>query len=181
MTELSAALPLAGLDRTHGMARLTAIDPGRLTWLAPWPGTEGDLSATLEASHGLPFPEPGCVTQSDTARCLWAGRSQAVLIGPDPAPALDAHGAVTDVTEVWAGLRLTGAARSDVLARLVPLDLRPSALPQGRTVRSLLGHMMVQLTPTDDGMEILVMRSFAETAAHEIDAAMRRVAARGPA
>lgn len=179
MPDLVAEPPLADLDLTVGEARLKGVEPGRLTWLAPWPGAEAALSAALEAAHGVPFPAPGGTASAGaTARILWAGRAQALLVGPEPDPALAEYGAVLDTGEAWTALQLTGSAAPDVLARLVPLDLRPAAFPAGRTCRTLLGHMNVQITATAEGVEILAMRSMAGTAAHEIERAMRAVAAR---
>lgn len=178
MTKLTAATPLEGRDVTHGETRLTESLPGRLTWLAPWPGAEGALSEALQAAHGLRFPAPGQVLEAGEARCIWHGRAQALLVGPEPAARLADHGAVLDVTEVWAGLRLTGPAVPQVMARLTPVDMRPAQRVAGQTVRSLLAHMNAQVTAMPDGVEILVMRSMAGTAAHEIEEAMKSVAAR---
>lgn len=181
MTELTPVSPLAGLKVETPGARLQALDLPEVTWLAPWPGAQAALSTTLEAAHGLRFPEPNRVSATADARLLWAGRAQALLIGPSPDPALAQHGASIDVREVWAGLSLTGPASADVLARLVPLDLRPEAFAVGSTCRTLLGHISSQITAVADGLEILVMRSMADTAAHEIERAVLAVAARAEA
>ena len=74
-------------------------------------------------------------------------------------------------------MRLTGPAAAEVLARLVPIDLDPAAFPPGRVARTMLGHMMAVLIATPDGYDILVMRSFTDTAAHDLSTAMRSVAA----
>ncbi len=86
---------------------------------------------------------------------------------------------MTDQSDGWTGLILTGAGAADVLARLVPLDLAPDAFPPGATARTELRHIMCALTALDGGgYEILVMRSFTGSAVHEIETAMRAVAAR---
>jgi len=76
-------------------------------------------------------------------------------------------------------LALEGAGVGDVLARLVPLDMSEAVFPVGGAKRSSLGHMAaVFLRPSATRVEILVFRSMAKTAVHELDRAMKAVAAR---
>ena len=114
----------------------------------------------------------------DGPRIVWTGRGQAFLIGAEPPKGLEGAAALVDQSDGWAGLRLEGPAAADVLARLVPLDLRAMAV--GSCARSLLGHMaLVLMRPEAEAFEMLVFRSMARTAVHEIDTAMRQLAARG--
>ena len=179
MAKLIAKPPLdAGLPFTAGTCTLAAVDPGRMTALAPWPGAEAALSRALRDAHGLDFPASGRVTDAPGARALWSGRSQALLIGPDPAPGLAAHAALTDQSDAWAVFRLEGADAIAVLARLVPIDLHPAIFTTGRTARTLLGHMTCGLTHVGArAFEVMVFRSMAGTALHEIATAMKSVAA----
>ena len=67
----------------------------------------------------------------------------------------------------------------DVLARLVPVDLRLAAFPVGRAVRPGLNHMNAVILRTGDhAFEIMVFRSMARTAWHEVETTMNMVAAR---
>lgn len=175
MVKLVSTLPLEGLDVTLGLCRLHVALPDPIHWLAPYTGHEADFSAMMQDLIGVPFPGPGQALGLAGGDVIWTGRDQALLLGVEPPEALRTHGAVTDVSDGWAGLSLTGATSADVLARLTPLDLR---MAEGETARSLLGHMNAQFTARADGFEILVMRSMARTAAHEIETAMANVAAR---
>ena len=75
---------------------------------------------------------------------------------------------------------LSGAASVDVLARLVPVDLRRTAFPQGHTCRTLVNHMTASVTRQDeDAFLILVFRSMAQTLVEELHEAMEAVALRG--
>ena len=60
--------------------------------------------------------------------------------------------------------------------RLVPLDLR--RFGAGQAVRAPLGHMQMVLMGQGDGFTLLVFRSMARTAWHEIETAMKMLAAR---
>lgn len=179
MPELLPEPPLAGASARHGDCTLAAMAAAPLYWLAPYPGQTAACDAALQAAFGLALPPPGTTAVSGAVELRWAGRAQALLIGPArPPQALAPHGAVTEVSDVYARLLLAGAAAPAVLARLMPLDLRPERFPPGRTARSLLGHVAAQVTAGDAALEVMVMRSFAKTAFHEIEAAMARVAAR---
>ena len=68
----------------------------------------------------------------------------------------------------------------DVLMRHVPLDLRLHAFPVGRAVRAPLGHMSaILLRESEESFLVLTFRSMARTAWHEVETALRTVAARG--
>jgi sarcosine oxidase subunit gamma len=132
------------------------------------------MSAAL-AGLGLTFPAPNTVVAAQGARIVWTGRAQAFLIGAE-APDLGGIAARTDQSDGWVALSLTGAAAADVLARLVPLDLR--AMDAGQAARSALGHMPLILWREADGFILLTFRSMARTAWHEVLVAMEGVEAR---
>jgi sarcosine oxidase subunit gamma len=170
---------LAGRRAEAAGATLDEVALPPLHWIAPYPGREGAAGEVLGAALGLPFPAPGATARAEGAEIRWAGRAQAFLVGPAAAPeGLAGEAAVVDVSDVHTALRLAGPAAPEILARLVPLDLRHARFPPGRAARTMLGHMNAHLTADEDGLEILVMRSFARTAFHEIEVAMERVAAR---
>ena len=127
---------------------------------------------------GLAFPAPNGLSEKDGALLVWTGRDQAFLIGAD-APEMGPAAALTDQSGGWAAFRISGPKAPDVLARHVPLDLRDAAFPPGRAVRAPLGHMSSVLWRGQDGSFcVMVFRSMARTAWHEIETAMRSVAAR---
>jgi hypothetical protein len=173
--ELIAKTPCAGLHlpMSRGGATLSEWLPDRMTAVMPFDGKATDKALK---SLKLAFPAPNCMA-GDVPRIVWTGRGQAFLIGADVPPGLEGAAALVDQSDGWAGLRLEGPAAADVLARLVPLDLR--AMPTGACARSLLGHMaLVLMRPEAEVFEMLVFRSMARTAVHEIDTAMRQLAAR---
>lgn len=176
MAELLAKSPCDGLGLpfAKGAAQLEAWAPGPITSIAPFAGQEAAASDAL-ARLGLAFPAANAMQVAGHARIVWTGRHQAFLIGA-PCPAI-AQAAITDQSDGWVGLRLTGAAARDVLARLVPLDLRDGAFPSGTAARSLLGHMpLVLMRPEADVWEMLTFRSMARTAVHEMSEAVTVVA-----
>ncbi len=181
MAELVAKSPCAGLlPLTIGTARVSEEDPGVLTSVMPYRGQAKALSAALQAAHGMGFPAPNRATGKAGARAVWFGRDQAMLLGPEPDPALAEHAALSDQSDAWAAVRLEGAGAEAVLARLVPVDLRAHVFKRGHTVRSQVAHMSGSVTRLgEQAFLILVFRSMAATLVHDLKTAMEAVAARG--
>jgi heterotetrameric sarcosine oxidase gamma subunit len=175
--ELIAKSALEGQSLTVGTVTLAEVDVGRVTSVAVLPGGAKAVAKGLKAL-GLAMPEPNSFAEKKGAQIVWTGREQAFLVGVEP-PALEGA-AVTDQTDGWTVLALSGAGAVDVLARLVPMDLRLPAFPVGRAVRTQLNHMnVVILRVGDHAFEIMGFRSMARTAWHELEAAMQMLAARG--
>lgn len=179
MAELTSITPCAGiLPLTIGSVTLTEEAPEAITSIAPLKGQTDAVSAMLKDTVGAAFPAPNKATGKAGARAVWSGQGQALVLGPSPDPITGA--AMTDQSDAWAVMTLEGAAAREVLARLVPLDLRPDAFKTGHAARTLLGHMMAVLFRTGaDRYTVMVFRSMAATAVHDFKTAMEAVAARG--
>lgn len=114
------------------------------------------------------------------ARLIWFGRETYLLAGALPETDVAKHAAVSDQSDAWACVELSGAGGEAVLARLVPIDLRIAHFAPDATARTLVGHMNAAITRTSgDRMLIMVFRSMASTLVEEIKEAMEAVAARG--
>ena len=173
LPDQSAAATFDGFEIAD--MRLTEGCPREVWSIAPYPGHEAALETLLPSGMSAPNRCLG----TDDARLIWSGRAQALWIADvPPAPGLAQQAALVDQSDGWCVLWLEGAGAADVLARLCPLDLAPAIFGPGHTARSMLWHMTAQITWRPDGYEIMVFRSMAETAVHEIAQAMRQVAAR---
>jgi sarcosine oxidase subunit gamma len=160
-----------------GGVKLSEYASQRVTSIAPFEGKERATGTALKAI-GLGWPKPGQSISGGGARIFWTGRGQAFLVGAEPA-GLDGLAAITDQSDGWARLKLEGSAAEAVLARLVALDLRKAAFPDGSVARTGLGHMMMILRRDGaDTFEIMVFRSMAAFAVGEIHHAMAACAAR---
>ena len=137
----------------------------------------GRASATeFKDTVGVKFPAPNRMTGRAGARAIWFAPNQALWTGPLPAQT----GAFTmvDQKDAWAALTIEGQDARDVLSMLTPLDLRPTRFKTGRTARTLLGHMGCSICAVGaDKFDLLVFRSMAGTALHEVTRAMKQVAA----
>ena len=173
MTLLIPRSPADGLTPIdEGGTTLIELPFAPVTSIAPF---DADAVARALKPLKLAFPKPGRSQAKGDARILWSGHDQAFLIGAE-APEI-AGAAVTDQSDAWAILRLQGPLAEPALARLVPLDLRDAAFPVDATARTLLFHMMLSITRTGaDAFDLMVFRSMAATAVHEIAVALRSVA-----
>ena len=158
-----------------GAMTLSEVLPEAITSVMPLNGQQKKVSSALKSKIGAGFPAPGRSTGKDTARVIWSGAGQALVLGPQVA--LEGA-AITDQSDGWACMTLTGPLAAEVLARLAPVDLRNSVFEVGHVARTLLGHMVcVLLRSGPDEFTIMVFRSMAQTAVHELEIAMKSVTA----
>lgn len=178
MPSLIAKTPMAGQAPVMiGAARLAEGACVPITSVSVLKGQEKPLAAALK-SLGLAFPAPNTFVQKGAARMVWTGRDQAFLIDA-ASDSLTGLAALSDQSDGWAVLRLEGAATEAALMRLYPIDLRLSVFGVGHAARAPLNHMqsvLMRLEP--QAFEVLVFRSMARTAWHEIAVAMSALAAR---
>lgn len=174
------ALPLV-----LGAARLEAGAPERMVGIVPFARQEAAVAAALGTAGpvGLPtdLPVGARVALAGGGWLTWAGARFWLLAGAPAATAAVALAGIAAVAEqgdAWAAMRLSGADRRDVLARLVPLDLAPADFPPGASARTLLGHVPLLLVATEADFELLVPRSYADSALDDLARAMRAVAGR---
>ena len=82
MTKLLARSPCDGLlPLTIGTCTLEERAPVAITSIAPARGKERTVSGALKKNHGAAFPAPNRATGKDSARCIWFGSGQAMLVG----------------------------------------------------------------------------------------------------
>ncbi len=177
MARLTARSPCAGLELARGEhCELSGIDYGPITSVAPFKGRRQEVSKALKAAIGTGLPAANRVIGNSAIRVVWSGLDQAFVLGASVAPA---GAAVTDQSDAWACLALSGQGSVDVLARLTPLDLRERRFRRGHAARSLLGQMpCVFLRPGALRYELLVFRSMAGTAVQELACAMEDATAK---
>ncbi|WP_054007955.1 sarcosine oxidase subunit gamma [Cypionkella psychrotolerans] len=177
MPELIAKTALAGKKLVVSGTVLAEVDHGMVSSIAPYPGQEDVVGNALKPL-GFGFPAVNSFAMNGVAMIAWAGREQAFLVGAD-CPDLSGLAAVTDQSGGWVSLSLQGPLAVQALARYVPMDLRLVAFPVGMAARTPLYHMsMVLLRVAEDGFRLMLFRSMARTAWHEIEVALKTLAAR---
>ncbi|WP_439140461.1 sarcosine oxidase subunit gamma [Roseicyclus sp.] len=177
---------LIPISPAHGLTPVTLADvalheaPLIPIWsIAPYRGQEENVTAQLKKSLGLGFPAPGALLSKGAVSIAWSGYDQAFLMGAAPDARLSAHAALSDQSDAWAQLVLSGPLARAVLARLVPIDLSVAAFPVGAAARSMLGHMNTLILQAEDRVfTLMIYRSMTATAVHELSQVMRMVDAR---
>ena len=104
---------------------------------------------------------------------IWTAVDQWFVLGARPDVADCA--AVTDQSDAWAMLDLTGDGWRDVLARLAPLDA--DIFEVGQVARTEVAHMAGMVIGIEGGVRLAVMRSFASNLHHHVVDAMQSVTA----
>jgi sarcosine oxidase subunit gamma len=160
-------------------AVLSEVTYSRVTSIMPFSGRKAAVSAALKTGGGTALPAVGRVSGPAGRRVIWVGRGQYLMVGAAVDPAIGALAALCDQTSAWVAMRLEGPRAQAVLARLCPVDLRVNVFKRGHVARCELGHMPVILWRRPKGFEIMVMRSFAQTAAARLVGTMTSVAASG--
>ena len=180
MANLIAKTPCEGmLPVTIGALTLSEHLPERITSVMPFDGADKKASGLVKETIGVGLPAIGRATGKEGGRAVWFGQGQSFILGAELPEGLAEHAAVTDQSDAWAVVRLEGAGAEDVLSRLSPLDFRAATFKRGHTARTELQHMMASITRLGaNSFEIMVMRGFAKTLVHDLETAMKSVAAR---
>jgi sarcosine oxidase, subunit gamma len=130
------------------------------------------FTAAVKKALGVEPPaKPGTVASSKTTRVLWTAPNEWMVYSDDADLAATLtkavtglHAAVTDVTEHYTLIRLSGRHARDVMIKGCAIDLHPREFGPGQCVQSHLGRITVLFDQTDETptYDILVRASFAE-------------------
>jgi sarcosine oxidase subunit gamma len=165
---LRAAPPFAPLQAPIGNAVVALAEHRSIVSIAAF----AECLAPLQAALGVALPGPNRQTKHDGILYLWAGPETWLAVADTADPNFDLRivqncktlAAVTDQSDGRTILRVSGPAARDALAKLVPIDLHPSAFPSNATALTLAGHIPVQIWHSPpDGFELACFRSYAET------------------
>ena len=147
--------------------------------VAPFNEKSAQAATVLNTQMGLEWPAVHELKRTGGAYALWFDHAHIALMGFEPSTKLTRYAAVTDVSDGWCIVDVSGPSVRDVLARLTPLDLRPKSFKTGMTQRSMIMHMQASITCLGKfRFRMMVFRSMAQTLVHELTTAMESVAAR---
>ncbi len=181
MVELIAKSPCADLLPIKiGKLEAVEVDLGHLTSIQHFEGKLKPLARAIKAAHDVGVPAANRSISNGGARSIWFGQDQFLLAGPAPDIGLAEHAAMSDQSDAWACVALTGPGAEDVLSRLVPVDVRLASFKKDYTLCTMIQHMNGSVTRLDaDRFLLMVFRSMAHTLVHDLTEAMETVAAQG--
>jgi sarcosine oxidase gamma subunit len=145
--------------------RLSELRLHGLWQIAAWPDRLGAAGRAAAGAAGVPeAPGPGesaagirgTLLRTEPLKCLLASRDP--LPRPEIAPG---DGTALDLSHARTLVRLEGPAAPDLMARLVALDLRPGAFPDGRVATAPIHHVAVTIHARAGGLDLYLPRSFA--------------------
>src|SRR5690606_8877225 len=126
-------------------------------------------------------PPPGRMTAGPRLAFIWMAQGQWFADGAaDAVPDLEAvlaaalgdSASLTDQSDAWVRLLLSGPNVRAALARLCMLDLDDSCFPPGSAARTVLKHLgAVILRPDAESSELWSARSSARSFAHALQTA----------
>ena len=145
--ELTSAPFLGGYSRDIAGTRLVEITDLSLLSIAQPLGGRDALQKAVQATWGCDLPPLGkSALSADNLTRL-------ICLGPDAFMALSAtdlggigavfgdSGYITDQTDNWLILRLSGPLAIAALERICPVDLDADAMPPGRFARTVMEHL----------------------------------------
>jgi heterotetrameric sarcosine oxidase gamma subunit len=164
---LIAAPPFAAAPTKQGNAVVTLPAQRSIARIAAFK----ESLAPLQTALGLTLPGPGRQAYHNAVLYLWAGPENWLAVADSDDPDFDIKlaqicnglAAVTDQSDGRVIIRISGPASREALAKLIPIDLHPSAFPPDATALTLAGHISVQIWNSTDGFELACFRSYAET------------------
>lgn len=161
---LSARQVLQGRAAIHPGCELRTTPQRSIASIASR-GRDGNtrpLAQFLSSAHALELPPPGQFSVNETLLVIWVGVNQWLAFGDmQTLPSLhtELHSTlgevadVTDQTDAWATVAVSGEKACAVLERVCALDLSPAVFPAGSAARTTMEHLnviiaAVETTPT---------------------------------
>ena len=171
MVERASALEGHNAPRQFGLVgpggpgvRLRERPLASLWLIAAWPERLAETGAAAAKAAGVDAaPGPGASATGEGGSLLRIEPLKWLLVSEDEIarPALDAaDGTVLELSHARTVIHVSGQGALDLMARMVPLDLRPAAFPEGSVANTGLHHVGVTIAARDGGFDIFVLRSF---------------------
>ncbi|MEL6218621.1 MAG: sarcosine oxidase subunit gamma family protein [Pseudomonadota bacterium] len=175
---------VSALEGHHGSRRVGSVGKvgagvvlseqriGSLWQLASWPDRLNAVGAAAAQLAGVEkAPAPGRVAVGSHGRLIRVEALKWLLERPEGAedPSLPIeNGTVLDLSHARTLIRIEGSAASELITRLVAIDIRPVEFPEGAAAQTAYHGVGLTLIRRGKGFDILVFRSFALTLWEEL-------------
>lgn len=164
---------------THLIAGLTiAENPGvAMASVAARQGQDKAVAKAIKALAGLDLPGPGGMAMAGDWAAFWLGPGQWMLTAPFAShediariakEAVGAAGSVTEQSDAWVRLEVSGPRVCDMLERLCNADVR--RMQAGQATRCQVEHLGTLLLCHQPGaaFSLLTLRSAARSMMHAL-------------
>lgn len=166
---LASSPPLAGYERDFGDIVLKAPKDLAIVAMALPLGGEDAAREAVKAGYGVDLPAPGksVVAEGHGASILGLAPDLAFVLFTRAEP--DAERVVaeklgeavylTDQTDTWCGLEISGPRSRAALERICPIDLHPQAFAVNDGARTVMEHLGVIIIRTAADRYLLLSAS----------------------
>ncbi|MEH6632992.1 MAG: sarcosine oxidase subunit gamma family protein [Halopseudomonas aestusnigri] len=148
---LTANTPLGGFSHDFKGVSISEVNGRSIVSLATPLGGKEAVSKALAKTYKLEIPEPGKSTVSslDNAVLMGMAQDQTFLVfdhtEDKPIDVVSKHlkdtAFLTDQSDSYVMLRVSGENSRSVLERICPIDLHPSVFPEGSVSRTIMEHL----------------------------------------
>jgi sarcosine oxidase subunit gamma len=184
---LTAISPLAGVDLEFDGVTITEITGRAIVAISPPAGGDQAMAEGLAASYQISLPAVGETTASPNGafRLLGLQTDQFFLLFECDQPnaveqvaeKLGNNAYLTDQSDSWAMIAVSGSKIMAVMERICPIDLDGKNFPAGRVARTVMEHLsVIVLRERPDRFALLSPRSSAASFLHMLETTARNVA-----
>jgi sarcosine oxidase subunit gamma len=184
--KLAARSPLGGFKFETDAISITEITQRGIVSVATPKAGEKMLAQTIAAEFSTALPTPGKSTSSDrsNARLLGLAADQFFIVFDDPdntEPAriissLSQSAYLTDQSDTWVSIRVSGPASRDALERICPIDLHDESFSVGSVARTAMEHLgAIIYREAEHSFALMSAVSSAPAFLHAIETSARNV------
>jgi len=184
--ELAARSPLGGYKFETDAISITEIVQRGIVSVATPKAGEKMLAQSIATQFSTALPTPGKSTGSavSSARLLGLASDQFFVVFDDvdntePARiinALQPSAYLTDQSDTWVSIRVSGPACREALERICPIDLRDESFSVGAVARTAMEHLGTIIYREDDQSFVLMSAvSSARSFLHAIETSAKNV------
>ena len=171
---LTATTPLDGFSRGFNGVSLTEVSDRSIVSIATPLGGEAGLSKALTKTYKVALPKVGQSLASPLDNAVFMGMAQDQIFvlfdhsDDKPVEVVSKHlkdsAYLTDQSDSYVMLRVSGVNSRLVLERICPIDLAPAAFPVGSLARTIMEHLgTVIVHEKEDTFLLMSARSSAKS------------------
>lgn len=183
---LTPQSPLEGLHLEIGAVTISEVTDRAIVSIAVPADGRNKLVKAVTASYKAKLPEVGQSTPAKVANAVFLGLQQdqffLLFDHADENPIeqvtakLGESGYLTDQSDGWVIIRLSGPDTRKALARICPIDLRPDNFRMGHVARTVMEHLgVIILREDDDAFLLMSARSSAGSFLHALETSAQNV------
>ncbi len=183
---LIAQAPLEGYRKTFANTELSEVTDLAIVSLAIPQNGDSTFGDALFAAYSCEIPAAGrsSLSPSTEARLLWMQQDQYFLLTEyteysvveSVSEKLEGTAYLSDQSDSWVILRLSGPQSMTALERTCPIDLHPQAFPSNAVSRIIMEHMSaVIINEGEDSYLLMGLRSSAKSFLHAIETSIENI------